>query len=135
MRRAPGPGISAAARVRSDDGFTLIEVLVATAIAAVGFLGLAATHVASIRATVVGRNVSIATNVASESLEALRRRPYDEIATTSPTSVMRGYTSFTSEATVTAVGTTSKRVNMAISWADQFGNHSPGVQLVTVIGQ
>jgi prepilin-type N-terminal cleavage/methylation domain-containing protein len=135
MRRAPRSGSPAAARLRSDAGFTLVEVLVATAIAAIGFLGLAATYVASLRATVVGRNVSIATNVASESLEALRRRPYDSITTTSPTSVTRGSTTFTSAATVSALGATSKRVDMAVSWADQFGNHSPGVQLVTVIGQ
>jgi prepilin-type N-terminal cleavage/methylation domain-containing protein len=134
MRPASSDARSAL-RARSDAGFTLIEVLVATAIAAIGFLGLAATHVASIRATVMGRNVSIATNVAIESLEAMRRRPYDGIATTSPTAVIRDHTTFTSAATVTAVGTTSKRVNMAVSWADQFGSHSPGVQLVTVIGQ
>lgn len=119
----------------SESGFTLIEVLVATAIAAVGFLGLAATHVASLRATVVGRNVSIATNVASESLEAMRRQSYDDIASSSPTTVMRDHTTFTRTATVTAVGSTSKRVAMSVSWTDQFGSHSPGVQLVTVIGQ
>lgn len=120
---------------RRDAGFTLVEVLVATAIAAIGFLGLAATHVASIRATVVGRNVSIATNVAGEALEVLRRKPYDDIATTSPTTVTRDHVTFTSVATVSAVGTSGKRVNMAVSWSDQFGSHSPGVQLVTVIGE
>lgn len=122
-------------RQRSDAGFTLIEVLVATAIAAIGFLGLAATHVASIRATVVGRHVSLATNVATESLEAMRRLPFDDIATTQPTTVTRDHMAFTSVATVTAIGTSGKRVNMAVSWSDQFGSHSPGVQLVTVIGQ
>ena len=68
-------------------------------------------------------------------LEALRRQSYDDIASTSPTTVTRDHTTFTRTATVTAVGSTSKRVAMSVSWTDQFGSHSPGVQLVTVIGQ
>ena len=123
------------ARNRANAGFTLVEVLVASAIAAVGFLGLAATYVTSLRATVVGRNVGIATNLATESLETMRRRPFDEIATSSPTTVVRDHVSFTSVTTVAAIGATSKKVTMGVTWTDQFGPHSPGVQLVTVIGQ
>jgi prepilin-type N-terminal cleavage/methylation domain-containing protein len=77
--------------VRRNDGFTLIEVLVATAIAAIGFLGLAATHIASVRATAVGRNVSIATSVATESIETLRRLPYAEVVSTSATGVTQNH--------------------------------------------
>ena len=121
--------------VRRHDGFTLIEVLVATAIAGIGFLGLAATHIASVRATAVARNVSVATSVATESIETLRRLPYDEVVTSSPTTVTRGYLTFTSAATVAAVGTTSKKVTMGVTWTDQFGTHANGVQLITVIGQ
>lgn len=121
--------------VHTNDGFTLVEVLVATSIAAIGFLGLAATHATSIRATVFGRNVSIATNVATEAVEAMRRQPYDQIATSSPTSVTRDGIAFTRSTTVADVGTTAKKVTMAVTWSDQFGSHAPGVQLVTVIGE
>jgi len=121
--------------VRRNDGFTLVEVLVATAIAGIGFLGLAATHIASVRATAVARNVSVATSVATESIETLRRLPYDEVVTSSPTTVTRGYLTFTSAATVATVGTTSKKVTMGVTWTDQFGTHANGVQLITVIGQ
>lgn len=116
-------------------GFTLIEVLVAMAIAAVGFLGLAATHIASVRATAIGRNMGIATNVATERLETMRRLPYDSIVSGSPTAVTRGHTTFTSTATVAAIGTTSKKVTMGVSWDDQFGTHTNGIQLITVIGE
>jgi prepilin-type N-terminal cleavage/methylation domain-containing protein len=118
---------------RSDEGFTLIEVLVATAIASIGFLGLAATHIASVRATAVGRNVSVATSMAAEHLEMLRRTPFDEIATASPVSETRGNMAFTHTATVAALGTASKKVTMDVGWSDQFGNHN--VQLITVIGE
>jgi type IV pilus assembly protein PilV len=121
--------------IRRGDGFTLVEVLVAMSIAAVGFLGLAATHVASLRATVVGRNVTLATSVASESLEALRRLPYASLASTSPASVARDNVTFTSTATVAASSATSKKVTMNVSWHDQFGVHTNGVQLITVISE
>jgi type IV pilus modification protein PilV len=121
--------------LQRQDGFTLIEVLVATAIAAVGFLGLAATHIASVRATAMGRNVSLATNVAAEALEHMRRLPYAAVVTSQPATVTHGHMAFTSTATVLAVGTTSKKVTMGVVWTDQFGTHSPGVQLITVIGE
>jgi len=119
----------------SEEGFTLVEVLVATSIAAIGFLGLAATHVTSMRTTALGRNVSLATNIANESLETMRRLPYDQIASTSPATVTRDHVSFLSQATVANVGTGAKKVTMGVSWSDQFGPHSPGVQLITVIGE
>ena len=119
----------------SNDGFTLIEVLVAMSIAAVGFLGLAATHVTSVRATVLGRNVSLATSIANETIETLRRRPYAEIASASPSTVSREGIYFTSTTTVAALGTSSKRVTMGISWTDQFGSHVLGVQLITLIAE
>jgi prepilin-type N-terminal cleavage/methylation domain-containing protein len=118
-----------------DDGFTLIEVLVAMTIAAVGFLGLAATHMTSVRATVLGRNVSLATNLANEAIETLRRTPYAEIVSTSPTVVTREGIPFTTTTTVAALGTSSLRVTQLVSWRDQFGNHPSGVQLVTVIAE
>lgn len=125
--------------LRNEEGFTLMEVLVATTIAAVGFLGLAATHITSVRATAVGRNVSIATTVASEAIETMRRLPYADIASASASTVTRGEAGrelhFSRSAIVAAVGTSSKKVTMRVDWTDQFGTHAPGVQLITVIGQ
>jgi hypothetical protein len=54
---------------------------------------------------------------------------------TSATGVTRGNLTFMSTATVADVGATSKKVTMGVTWTDQFGTHSPGVQLITVIGQ
>lgn len=118
---------------RSDAGFTLVEVLVATAVASIGFLGLAATHIASVRATAVGRNVSVATTIAAEELEAMRRMPFADIASVSPTSETRGSLTFTRSAVVDGLGSSSKKVTMDVGWNDQFGAHN--VQLITVIGQ
>ena len=121
--------------VPRTDGFTLVEVPVAMSIAAVGFLGLAATHMTSVRATVFGRNVSLATSIANETIETLRRTSYADIASTSPATVTREGISFTTTTTVAALGTSSLKVTQLVSWRDQFGNHPSGVQLVTVIAE
>ena len=120
-------------RRRDDRGFTLIELLVAASIAGIGFLGLAATHVTSIRATAVGRNTSVATTLAGEQLEIMRRTPYASLATTASESVTVAHNTFTRHADVSAApGGTAKRVSARVAWTDQFGPHQ--VMLLTVIG-
>jgi len=120
--------------LKQESGFTLVEILVATAIAAIGFLGLAATHVSAVRATALGRHVSLATGMASQQIETMRRLPYDQVVSSSPSSTMLDHMSFTGTPTVTAApGGNSKKVTMNVGWNDQFGSHT--VQLITVIGK
>jgi len=130
MRR-PGTDVTT---LGCEGGFTLVEILVATAIAAVGFLGLAATHVIAVRATAVGRNVSTATALATRNIETMRRQSYDALATTSATSESVGGLSFSEAATVAnAPVTNSKMVTETVNWSDEFGAHN--VQLITVISK
>lgn len=114
-------------------GFTLVEILVAAAIASVGFLGLAALHATALRATSVGRNTSVATSLASEQLEAMRRTPTTELASSDAETVTVGANDYVRQATVAdaAVGN-AKQVTVNVDWYDQFGAHQ--VQLVTVMG-
>ena len=114
-------------------GFTLVELLVAAAVASIGFLGLAALHVTSIRATSVGRNTSVATTLATEQLEAMRRTPSNALASVDPETVTVGAHDFVRQATVVAAPPGgSKQVTVDVDWSDQFGTHQ--VRLVTVMG-
>ncbi len=116
----------------NETGFTLVELLVAAAIAAVGFLGLAATHATALRATTVGRSMGAATITATEQIEVLRRIPYAAVVTGAAEGVTINGTTYTRTVGVTAAPAgTSKRVQVTVNWSDQFGPHQ--VVLLTVI--
>lgn len=118
--------------IRNEDGFTLVELLVAAALAAIGFLGLAATHANAIRATAVGRNLGTATQLATEEVEMLRRQPYDEVASGDSESVAVHGRSYERTVTVSAAPAgISKQVRVDVAWSDPFGPHA--MTLVTVI--
>ena len=120
--------------LRSNDGFTLVEMLVAAMLAAVGFLGLAALHANAIRTTGVGRNMSVATALAMQHIEALRRTPAAALASTDPETITAGYREYTRTATVAGVGPgTAKQITVDVAWSDAFGAHD--LVLVSVVGQ
>lgn len=58
--------------LRKQTGFTLLELLIALTILAIGLLGLAGFHVAAIRANMSGFKISTATAIAQERIEELK---------------------------------------------------------------
>jgi prepilin-type N-terminal cleavage/methylation domain-containing protein len=69
--------------LRSDSGFTLIEVLVAIIVLAVGVLGTVTVMIAAAHANNADRRLDGATNLARDVLEAAHSVPYDQLADTS----------------------------------------------------
>ena len=120
--------------LRSNAGVTLVELLVASLLAAIGFLGLAALHANALRTTAVGRNMSVATALAAQQIEVLRRTPAASLASTDPEDITSGHRVYTRSATVAAVGPgTAKQITVDVAWSDAFGAHD--LALVSVVGQ
>lgn len=67
-------------RVRSDSGFTLVEAVVALAIATVMFTALAYATIGAIRATQSARANQQAIDVANQQIEAVRQKPWGELS-------------------------------------------------------
>ena len=61
-------------------GFTLLEVLIAISIFAVGFLAVATMHVSAIRRNRLGNEVTQATSLAQMQIEALKRADMNSAA-------------------------------------------------------
>ncbi|MBV5328989.1 MAG: prepilin-type N-terminal cleavage/methylation domain-containing protein [Chlorobium sp.] len=62
---------------QSEQGFTLIEVLVAIAVLTIGILSLYSMHVSSINGNASASNMTMGTNWASDRVEILLSRPYN----------------------------------------------------------
>ena len=67
--------------MRSEKGFTLVEILVAIAILAFGILAIASMQSASLRSTQHSYNVTEGTTWAQDRIEQLMTLPYNQINT------------------------------------------------------
>jgi type IV pilus assembly protein PilV len=93
-----------------DQGFTLIEVLVAISILAVGLLAVASMQISAIKVNSSADNLSKRTTWAQSKLEELMVLPYSSV-TSGTENTSDGYT---------------------ISWTSVNDNPRPGLKLVTV---
>lgn len=66
---------------KSQNGFTLIEVLMAIIVLSIGFLALASMTITAIKGNAVASKQTIATTLAQEKIEEIKDRPYGEVIT------------------------------------------------------
>ena len=120
---------------RDARGFTIVETMVAIAIMAVAFLGLAGVQAISTRAQSLGQNQGLARFVADQKLEFARRSPVTQLGIAGDpcagTSVVQGV-SFGITRTVTNV-TMGKKVSVTTRWTDRFGPRQ--LTLTTIVSQ
>jgi prepilin-type N-terminal cleavage/methylation domain-containing protein len=118
-------------RLRDQRGFTIIEVMAATFIIAVAFLGLATVHVTSSKAHSLGMNHGSAAMLATQELEFMRRSTFAEILAGSSSASVGGV-GYTVTRSVTNVPL-GKKVGVVVTWTDRFGPQTLSTQ--TVISQ
>jgi len=70
-------------KLRRREGFSLIEVLVALAILAVGLLGLAMFQITAIKGNAIASKWTVATELAQDRLERFRHVGWDNITSSS----------------------------------------------------
>ncbi len=108
---------------RKNSGFTLLEMLVAMVILAVGLLGMASLSIGIIKGNELSKEVSSATTCAREKMEDVERLGYANTPATNQT-VTEAYNSITQypdykRETITAVDTPAtdmKTVTITVYW-------------------
>ena len=111
--------MSLSKRIRCESGFTIIETMAATLIMAVAFLGLAGVHTLSSRAQALGQNQGLATFIANEQIELMRRSAFANVVSTTDSAEVEGV-AFTINRVVTNADL-SKRVTVTVSWDGRLG--------------
>ena len=118
--------------LRGEQGFTIVETMVAVGIMAVAFLSMAGVHAMSSRAQSLGQNQGLARFVADEKLENARRLAIDEVGNDcTGTEIVQGVT-FSVQCT-TANVPMGRRLQVQTTWTDRFGPHS--LTLTTIVSQ
>lgn len=124
--------------VKSQYGFTLLEVLVAIVILTIGLLGTAGLTTGVIRGNHYSKNITSATAAAQTQLESIKSSGYANATTTnfpSDTVTMGGMT-FTRTTTVTnsSPAANMKTVSVTVSWTES-NNTSRSVNLQTILAE
>ena len=125
---------------RSQDGFTLIEVLVTLLILSVGLLGIAGLTAGIIRGDFFSKNITSATVIAQTQLEAVENKGYLNANTTnfpsSAASVSMGGVNFSRTTTITddSPATNMKTISVTVAW-NEANNAARSVSLQTILAQ
>ncbi len=114
----------------SGRGFTVLEVMIALLILAVGLLGVAALTTTSVKVNSYANHLTWAYQRAQADLENLRSLPWGSISNGSRTTTWKGVT-FTSTWAVSAAGNI-KNVSLNVAWNDSR-NHK--IDVVTKIAR
>ncbi len=116
----------------NQKGFTLIEVLIALVILAVGLLGVTAMQITAIRGNHFSDNLTRATVLAQNKLEELKHLPYYDSKLSSgqaPQQMTYSGIVYTVRYDVTALGNTMKNITASVKWMDQ-GDRSVTVSAI-----
>ena len=116
------------ARIRSRNGFTLLEIIITIVILSVGLLVLSQAFSTGMLASTDAENVDLALNIAQAEMEEIRNTSFSGIGSSEPTSDPN-FPNFTT--TVTVTGTDPKEVNVSVAWNVQAGSTS--ISLTTFI--
>jgi len=122
-----------------DKGFTLIELLVTVVVLAVGLLALAQMGVMAIQTNKSTSEYAIATRLATNKIDVLKKDPYDTLITNVDSGKMDSEektglpSSIYSRSWVIANGSTNgtKKITVTVSW----GNGSKKVVLNSLVAE
>ncbi len=81
-------------------GFTLVEVLVATVLVALGLVGALTTFTVASRASLASRNDTLLTQLSEQEFSELRAQPWDQLPGTQSGDFGSDYPGYTWDATV-----------------------------------
>lgn len=105
-------------RLASHEGFSLIEVLVATGIFSIAILGLAVGAITITRANKTSQFHTVGTNLAQDKLEQLKANAFAAVGAGGDVPPPVQGVAFTRNWTVTNNTATFKQINVTVQWTD-----------------
>jgi type IV pilus assembly protein PilV len=118
-----------------DNGFTLIEILIALVILSIGLMALAGIQVSALKGNAFSKRMTTAVSIAEQMVEQIRNIPYDNIQSQSASQVSQSNINFTSQVAVTNDSpiVNTKTIHVTITWTDGLKTHT--VPISTIISR
>lgn len=123
--------------LKDSSGFTLIEVMIAAVVLAIGLLSLAAMQVAAVKANYQAKKNTLAVSLAENQIESYRNMAYDSLPSgmvTDTNLISGGVGNFTRVTTIENEKPVAglKTITVSVSWND---GKLRTVVLRTIIGE
>jgi type IV pilus assembly protein PilV len=121
--------------VKREDGFTLIEIMIALVVLSIGLVALAGLQISAMRGNTLSKRMTTAVSIANARVEQIKNMPYANIQSESSTQVTESNMTFTRQVTVNndSPVANTKTVNVTVTWKN--GSKSYMVPISTVISQ
>ena len=118
-----------------EEGFTLIEIMIALVVMSIGLTALAAVQISAIRGNAFSKRMTTAVSIADGKMEKIKNGSYASIITESATQVTQSNMNFTRQVAVTNNSplANTKTVNVTVSWSE--GSKSHTVPITTIVSQ
>jgi type IV pilus assembly protein PilV len=118
-----------------EEGFTLIEIMIALVVMSIGLTALAAVQISAIRGNAFSKRMTTAMSIADGKMEQIKNGSYASIISESATQVTQSNMNFTRQVTVTNNSplANTKTVNVTVSWSE--GSKSHMVPITTIVSQ
>jgi prepilin-type N-terminal cleavage/methylation domain-containing protein len=122
-----------------DEGFTLIEIMIALVVLSIGLVSLAGLQINIIKGNSISKRITTAVSIAEEIIEQLKSTPYDNIQAQLPSQINRPSGSsnlrFTRQVTVdnNSPVNNTKTVTVTVSWLDTHKTYT--IPISTIISR
>jgi len=117
----------------NDNGFTLLEVLIAIVILSVGLLGMASLTIGIIKGNRFSNDLTTATTLAQDKMEDIRREGYSDVIAEAKAAVGSPYAAYDREVLVAddTPAANMKTITVTVFW--ESDDHS--VEVKTILAQ
>jgi type IV pilus assembly protein PilV len=118
-----------------EEGFTLIEIMIALVVMSIGLTALAAVQISAIRGNAFSKRMTTAVSIADEKIEQLKSSPYANILSESSIQITQSNMNFTRQVTVkdNDLLPNTKTIIVTVNWSEGSKSHS--VPVTTIVSQ